>query len=621
MLQPLTTSFSVAGNGVNSLKQIQKSYDSLKSSFKTVESQTAQSFNKMGNSANKFFNTVKRGTAKIGTGFKNFMARSDLGIGKDSAPGGISPMVGGAIGGSAVGLLRKSLAIGAVVGLTAGIGSTISEYQRFDDVMLQSKAISGATEKQYSSLREQAKELGRTTRFEAYQVAEAQKYQAIAGWKVNDILTATPAIMNLAAASAEDLGTVSDIVTDSMTAFKWEAKDATKFTDILAATATSTNTNVSQMGEAFKYVSPMASALGESVQTTATYLGMLANAGIKGSMAGTSLNQVFSSLLNPTDEVNKMLGSLNVRIKDSRGNFLGLRSVVADLRKGISGLGEYEQASVLNKIFGERGGRAILTIMKSTNKEFEDLLFKVEKSEGATKRMADIMNSGIGGALDNLKSASSGFKIELMEIMSKPFIKWLNGVSDGINEWTKNMKPNYDAMMKFWEDNKMAIIGLATYIGYVFFPLQTLGVWLVALYKNSEIFRDSVNETFGEFWKLVKHIIPFITFMIDKLIGFYDYVIKIGTAIKDSFSLLKDKEGNYRTSFGIDEQGNENSTAYNKSSEIVDTVNYNRANEVKSINNNGNKQVIMNVYGGDVDLIKQTIDNVMFEKDIKEGRL
>lgn len=625
MLEPLTTSFNIVGSGLSALKQIQDSYNRLKSSFKTTEVESKNSFGKMKTYANSFFNTMQRGVVKVGTGFKTMMARSALSF---------KNFMGSFLG--------KALLIGSILGVGIGVGSMINEYRQFDDIMLQTKAIAGATETQYVSLREQAKELGRTTRFEAFQVAEAQKYQAVAGWKVNEILKATPAIMDLAAASGENLGTVSDIVTDSMTAFKWAAKDAAKFTDILAATATSTNTNISMLGESFKYVSPMASALGESVESTATYLGMLANAGIKGSMAGTSLNQVFSSLLNPTDEVNASLYKMGVNLKDSKGNFVGLQSVFKSLRAGLKGMGEFEQAATLNKIFGERGGRAVLTILKSTNEEFDSLFSKIKNSYGSTKKMADIMNSGFGGAMDRLKSSASGLKLEIMEILSKPMAKWFDGSAKKMDDWTKKIKPLTDDTLKFWKENKEAIIGIATVIGYMIAPMATLATWFIGLYNNCDDFREIVDFTF-------KHLFGFIKYSIEKIQDMIEWVKDLGEKLKDSFSLFKTEQG-FKTSLEMDVPKQVDIKANLKTNSLQDSsfaasnlviekltkekiiekntemMNDNiKGSNITNTSNSSNKTVhntnTFIIQSNDEQKTKKTIMEVLYEEKIKAGEI
>lgn len=583
MIKPLTTTFSIGGTGLATLKQIQKGYESLKASFKTVESGAKNSFAKMGTHANGFFAKMRAGVVRIGTGFKTMFARSALGI---------KNFFGGAMG-------KIGLAAGAL-GIGMGFGSAISEYKAFDDVMLQNKAISKATEEQYISLRNQAKELGRTTRFTAEQVGLAQKYQAVAGWEVNDILKATPPIMNLAAASGEDLATVSDILTDSMTAFKWSAKDAAKFSDILAATATTTNTNISMLGESFKYVSPMASALGVSVESTATYLGLMANAGIKGSMAGTSLNQVFSSLLNPTKEVNGLLSNLGVKLTDTQGNFMGLESVIESLRSGLNGLSDFKQASILNQIFGERGGRAILTILKSSKKETQALFNTIKNSQGATKKMADIMNSGFGGALDRLKSSASGLKIEIMEVLSKPLTKWFDSSASKMDSWSSKIKPLSEDLAKFWSSNKEAIIGISTVIGMMINPIATVAAWFIALYNNCDQFREIVDFTF-------KHLFGFLKYSVEKIQDLIEWVSNLGGKFKETFSFFKTPDGKIKTSLEEDSGSN-----------VSNMVN-NTTSQVKTMNTN-NSKVEININGGDLAMVRKTVEEVMFRKELAEGR-
>ena len=622
MIKPLTTTFSVGGNGMDSLKQIQKSYDDLNKGFGKKEQNSKSSFSKMGSYANDFFEKMKAGTVKVGNGFKTMMARSALSI---------KSALGSAIG--------KGVMVAGVLGVGVGAGSIIGEYKRFDDTMLKTKAIMGATTEEYRLLREQSKELGRTTRFEASEVAEAQKYQAMAGWKVNEVLAATPAIMDLAAASGENLGNVSDIVTDSMTAFKWSAKDAAKFTDILAATATSTNTNINMLGESFKYVSPMASALGESIEDTATYLGILANNGIKSSMAGTSLNQVFSSLLNPTKDVDKMLYNLGVRLKDDNGKFVGLNKVVSDLRGGLKNLGEFDQASVLNKIFGERGGRAILTILKSSNEEFNKLSDTIKNSEGATKKMADVMNSGLGGSLDKLKSSMSGFNIELMEIMSTPLSKWLDNSAKKMDDMTKALKPAIELSMKYWEENKLGILTIATALGWLINPFYTVIAWVVILYNKFEWFRDGVDGIFKFLGFALDEFVKFTDFSVKRLISIFEPIMKIFNELKEGYEIglsmdknLKDfkkdlldvdKNASWLDRFKAEKEIYDN--YLNNDAELNKNLSQGleqpavKSGGIRNVSNNSSSNNTINIYANDTDTVRQAIEELLFENEIKGG--
>lgn len=633
MIKPLTTTFSVGGNGMDSLKQIQKSYDDLNKGFGKTEQNSKSSFSKMGSYANDFFEKMKAGTVKVGNGFKTMMARSALSIKKSLS--------------SAVG---KGVMVAGILGVGVGASSILGEYTKFDDTMLKTKAIMGATSEEYRQLREQSKELGRTTRFTASEVAEAQKYQAMAGWKVNEVLAATPAIMDLAAASGENLGNVSDIVTDSMTAFKWSAKDAAKFTDILAATATSTNTNINMMGESFKYVSPIASALGESIEDTSTYLGILANNALKGSIGGTSLNQVFSSLLNPTKEVDKMLYNLGVRLQDSNGKFVGLKKVIADLRVGLKSMGEYDQTSALNKIFGERGGRAILTILKSGNEEFEKLSETIKNSEGATKKMANTMNSGLGGSLDRLKSSTSGFYIELMEVMSLPLARWLDNSAKKMDNMTKNLKPAIDATTKYWEENKLGIMAIATALGWLINPFYTVLAWVVTLYNQFDWFRVMVDGIFKFLGLSLHYFVGFCDFMVKRLIEIFEPVMEIFKELKEGFEIGVSMDSNYKNMRKELEDVNKNKKLSLKERFLEEKEIYNNyldndseytrqlfegiepkvekkqvlkptTSDIRNYNDASSRNATynFNIQTNDADMVRQVIEDVIYEKEIKEG--
>ncbi|MDT2194273.1 phage tail tape measure protein [Paenibacillus larvae] len=188
----------------------------------------------------------------------------------------------------------------------AGIGAAALKVGiDFEAGMSEVKAISGATGEDFEKLKAKAEELGANTKFSASEAASGLKYMAMAGWDTKQMLAGIDGVMMLAAASGEDLGLVSDIVTDSMTAFGLAADQAGKFADILAAASSKSNTNVAMLGESFKYVAPVAGALGYSAEDTAVALGLMANAGIKASQSGTSLRSALTNLASPTKEMKK----------------------------------------------------------------------------------------------------------------------------------------------------------------------------------------------------------------------------------------------------------------------------------------------------------------------------
>ena len=259
----------------------------------------------------------------------------------------------------------KSLTKGLTVPIASMGAAAVAVTAKFDAGMSKVQAISGATSKEMEQLRAKAKEMGAQTKFSATESAEAFNYMAMAGWKTNDMLDGIEGIMNLAAASGEDLATTSDIVTDALTAFGLSAKDSTHFADVLAAASSNANTNVSMMGETFKYVAPVAGALGFSVEDVSTAIGLMANSGIKGSQAGTALRNILTRMVKPTGESAKVMKQLGISVTDSSGKMKDFDTIMGDLRKGFAGLSEAEKAQAASALAGQEGMSGLLAIINS----------------------------------------------------------------------------------------------------------------------------------------------------------------------------------------------------------------------------------------------------------------
>lgn len=224
------------------------------------------------------------------------------------------------------------------VPIAAGFGAAIKTAADFDTQMSKVKAISGATEDEFAQLESKAREMGKQTKYSATESGEAFEYMAMAGWKTEDMLNGIEGIMSLAAASGEELGTTSDIVTDALTAFGMSADQAGHFADVLAAAATNSNTNVSMMGESFKYAAPVAGSLGYSVEDVSLALGLMANSGIKASTAGTTLRNVFNRMAKPTKESRQAMVNLGISLADSEGNAYSFREIMEQLRGSMKGI-------------------------------------------------------------------------------------------------------------------------------------------------------------------------------------------------------------------------------------------------------------------------------------------
>lgn len=311
-------------------------------------------------------------------------------------------------------------AVTAVSGaLTAGAGAAVSFGVSFDAAMSEVAAISGATSDELEALRDKAKEMGANTKFSATEAAEAMNYMAMAGWKTEDMLNGIDGIMNLAAASGEDLATTSDIVTDALTAFGLSAQDSTHFADILATASSNANTNVSMMGETFKYVAPVAGALGFSAEDCATAIGLMANSGIKASQAGTSLRSILSRMSSPTKEVQAAMDKLGISMTDDAGNMKSLNEIMFDLREGFAGLSEAEQAQMASAIGGQEAMSGLLAIVNASDEDFDKLSDAIYSCDGAAAQMADTMQDNLQGDITVLKSALEGLGIEIYESMEE----------------------------------------------------------------------------------------------------------------------------------------------------------------------------------------------------------
>lgn len=325
-----------------------------------------------------------------------------------------------------------------------GIGAAaVAVTAKFDSKMSKVKAISGATGKDFKLLRDRAMEMGAKTKFSASESAEALKYMAMAGWKSKQMYDALPGVMNLAAASGENLGVVSDIVTDSMTAFGLSAKKAGYFADVLAKASSSSNTNVSLLGESFKYVAPIAGSLGYNVKDTSIALGLMANAGIKGSQAGTSLRMALTQMSSGGGKAAKVMRELGIKMTDAKGNMLPLRDVMVQLRTKFAGLSKEQKIQAASTLFGKNAMSGMMAIINASDKDFNTLTKAIDNSSGSAKKMADEMNNNLKGQLTLLKSALEGLAIHIGDALTpmvRKVVKAVNAIVDKLNNMPKGLR-------------------------------------------------------------------------------------------------------------------------------------------------------------------------------------
>jgi len=319
----------------------------------------------------------------------------------------------------------------------------------FESQMLRVQAISGATGEEISALESKARELGATTMYSATEAAEGLENYARAGFSVAESLDAIGPSVNLAIATGNDLADVTDIVASAIRGFGMDAKDTAKMTDLLASTTANSNTNLTDLGEAFNYVAPMAAALGYTAEDVAEELGHMANAGIKGSMAGTSLRTALTNLANPTAAAKSALKKLNVEVADAEGNMLPLDDVVSKLRTSFKDLSEEEQAQAASTIFGKRAMSGMLAVINATEDDINKLADATTNYNGTVQEQADIMQSGLKGTLLKLKSAAEEFAIAISEVLLPAFKELVEKVQTAV-DWLNNLTPEQkESMLKF----------------------------------------------------------------------------------------------------------------------------------------------------------------------------
>lgn len=325
----------------------------------------------------------------------------------------------GTAGVNAMGLITKAIAA-VGTGLITLTGAAIKVGAEFEASMSKVEAISGATRKELEALTEKAKEMGIKTKFSAKESADAFYYMAQAGWKTQDMLNGIEGVMNLAAAAETDLATTSDIVTDALTAFGLKADEATHFADVLARASADTNTDVLKMGETFKYVGPLAGAMGYSIEDVSVAIGLMANSGIKASQAGTSLRSIISRLAKPTDELQMIMDKFGISLMDTEGNAKPFREVLEQLRSSMKGLSEEEKVANAAVIAGKPGMSGMLAILNATDEEFNNLTQSIDNCSGAAEKMAETMQDNLQGQLEILKSSAEGLGLQIYEAIENP---------------------------------------------------------------------------------------------------------------------------------------------------------------------------------------------------------
>lgn len=326
---------------------------------------------------------------------------------------------------------------GMIKGITlpiVGIGvAAVKTAGDFEAAMSQVQAISGATGDEMEKLSRYARDMGASTVFSASESAEAMTYLGQAGWDVQQMLDGLPGLLNLAASSNTDLATTASIVTNTISGLNMEASESARVADVMAAAASGADTNVEMMGETFKYVAPVAGALGYAIEDVALVTGLMANAGVKGSQAGTSMKTAFTRLAAPTKEVAKGLDMINLSAEDFKG--LELYEQVEMLRKGFSGLDETQQVQAASAIFGKEAMAGMLGVINASDEDFKKLQDSIEGSAGLAQKMADIMTDNLKGSIEETGGAMEEAAITIGNILIPVLRDLIDGVGDLFNKF------------------------------------------------------------------------------------------------------------------------------------------------------------------------------------------
>lgn len=439
----------------------------------------------------------------------------------------------------------KELSMKVTAPLTAIGGIATKIGMDFKAGLSEVQAISGATAEDLAKLEETSRQLGASTKFSAKEVTEGFKYMSLAGWDVQQSLDGIDGVLNLAAASGEDLGRVSDILTDSISAFGDEAKDAARYADVMAAASSNANTDVSGLGEAFKMVAPVAGALGYSLEDTSVALGLMANAGVKGSAAGTALRSALTNLVKPTAAMQKEMEKLGINVLDTNGEMKPLDTLLGDLRGSFSELTEAEKASAAATIFGKEAMSGMLAVINASDADFNKLTKAIANSDGVAQEMADTMQNNLQGKLTNLKSALEELAIKIFDAL-EPALTWLVGAFQSLVDWLNGLGKNTQTAI-------VAIGALAAAIG----PLMVvLGTVLTMV---------------GGFMTMLPTLLPLIT----ALAGPIGIVVASLTALGIAYALLKtDADAAYKSQEKMAESNLELTESYtdllNEKTEQID---------------------------------------------------
>lgn len=328
----------------------------------------------------------------------------------------------------------------AITGTAAALGgvaaAAIKVGSDFESQMSRVKAISGATGEEFEQLKAQAMQLGADTSFSASQAAEGMENLAAAGFTTSEIMNAMPGLLNLAAASGEDLASSSDIAASTLRGFGLAASDAAHVADVLAANANRTNSSVADTGEAMKYIAPLARAAGLSLEETAAAIGIMANAGVNGSQAGTSLRGALSRLSKPTKDMSEAMDELGISFYDSNGKMKSLTEQVGMLRQATEGMTDEQKNNYLVTLYGQEALSGMLALINEGEGSLGELTEAYRSCDGEAQKAAETMQDNLSGALEQLSGSAETLGLAFYNSVANNLKNAANTATESINNIT-----------------------------------------------------------------------------------------------------------------------------------------------------------------------------------------
>lgn len=335
----------------------------------------------------------------------------------------------------------------SAAGLGLALAVPVKTAANFEQAMARVGAVSGATGEDFAKLTAQARQLGRDTQFTATQAAQSQENLARAGFKTDEVLSAMPGMLDMAAAESMDLSTAADIAASTLRGFNLSADQSGRVADVLAQASAASNTSISSLGEAMKYVAPVASGLGISLEETTAMLGAMANAGIKGSQGGTALRAALTRLSKEPAQVSKALSKMGVASRDAQGRMRKLPDLMKALDKQMKGWGDADRMQVLTQVFGTEAASGMLAIMNEASsgklRAFEDGLMN---AKGAAHSMAERMNDTAQGAMKRLGSAWESVQISVGNVLLPIVSRLADGLASVLS-WVSALSEKYPELL------------------------------------------------------------------------------------------------------------------------------------------------------------------------------